>query len=39
LPEDEQEREETVTELRLIPRDSGACKYLEKWFDLIYILN
>ncbi|KAI8350128.1 regulator of volume decrease after cellular swelling-domain-containing protein [Blakeslea trispora] len=24
LPEDEQEREETVTELRLIPRDSGA---------------
>ncbi|KAI8638601.1 regulator of volume decrease after cellular swelling-domain-containing protein [Parasitella parasitica] len=24
LPEDEQEREETVTELRLIPRDGGA---------------
>lgn len=27
LPEDEQEREETVTELRLIPRDGGACKF------------
>ncbi|KAI8091285.1 regulator of volume decrease after cellular swelling-domain-containing protein [Gilbertella persicaria] len=24
LPEDEQEREETVTELRLVPQDSGA---------------
>ncbi|KAG2233529.1 hypothetical protein INT48_003400 [Thamnidium elegans] len=28
LPEDEQEREETVTELRLIPRDGGACIYM-----------
>lgn len=26
LPEDEDERAETVTELRLIPRDGGACK-------------
>lgn len=26
LPEDEQELEETVTELRLIPKDGGACK-------------